>query len=48
MYQVKLFDEGFVTGELRRFLNDNRIPRENIVSISMGADSSILLVYWRD
>ncbi len=39
MYKTKLFDEYCVEDKLAEFLNENKIPREQIISISMSSDS---------
>lgn len=39
MYKSKIFDEYNVEDKLAEFLNENKIPREQIVSISMSSDS---------
>lgn len=39
MYKTKIFDEYCVEDKLAEFLNENKIPREQIISISMPSDS---------
>lgn len=39
MYKTKIFDEYCVENKLAEFLNENKIPREQIISISMSSDS---------
>lgn len=39
MYKTKIFDEYCVEDKLAKFLNENKIPREQIISISMSSDS---------
>lgn len=39
MYKTKIFDEYCVEDKLAEFLNENKILREQIVSISMSSDS---------
>lgn len=38
MYKTKIFDEYCVEDKLAEFLNENKIPREQIISISMSSD----------
>ena len=39
MYKTKIFDKYCVEDKLAKFLNENKIPREQIISISMSSDS---------
>ena len=39
MYKSKIFDEYCVEDKLAEFLNENKISRDQIVSISMSSDS---------
>lgn len=39
MYRTKIFDEYNVEDKLAEFLNENKISRNQIVSISMSSDS---------
>ena len=40
MYHVKLFREDIPEFELEKFLNQNNIQPENIISITMGCDAN--------
>lgn len=60
MYKSKIFDDYCVEDKLAKFLNENHIDRQNIVSITMSSDSEahrrvghvsvdrILLVWWEE
>jgi hypothetical protein len=40
MYKTKIFNEFCVEDKLAKFLNENKISRDQIVSISMSSDSA--------
>lgn len=42
MYKSKIFNEYPVESKLAEFLNENKIQREQIVSISMSSDSDAM------
>ena len=42
MYKTKIFNEYPVESKLAEFLNENKIQREQIVSISMSSDSDAI------
>lgn len=42
MYKTKIFNEYPVESKLAEFLNENKIQREQIVSISMSSDSDAM------
>ena len=42
MYKTKIFDKCPVEDKLAEFLNENKIQREQIVSISMSSDSDAM------
>lgn len=39
MYKTKIFDKHCVEDKLAEFLNENKISRDQIISISMSSDS---------
>jgi len=43
MYECRLFDD---VRTLQLFMNNMHIKRDDIISISHGADGIILLVFW--
>ena len=49
MYRTKIFDEYSVEDKLAEFLNENKISRDQIVSISMIENSvDRILLVWED